>query len=127
MTKHASGLVAADQQALANALQTIRTVRAWSPAVHRCFPRDEREAIVETRLELRKAGLPNDVVVGHLLPSMFTAPWVEEAYNARHARRMREMTERTRALFRARMGPGHPGLMNAGAVARREGRAAATD
>jgi hypothetical protein len=67
------------------------------------------------------------VVVGHVLPSMFTAPWVEEAYKARYARRMREMTARRRALFRARMGPGHPGLMNAGAVARLEGRAAAAD
>ena len=71
--------------------------------------------------------MPNDVIVGHVLPSAFTAPWVEEAYKARNARRMREETERTHALFQARMGPGHPGLMNAGAVARLEGRAAAGD
>ena len=67
--------------------------------------------------------------MGHLLPSMFTAPWVEEAYKARRARRMREEQQRTRALFRSRLGPARlrSGLMNAGAVSRREGRAAATD
>ena len=58
---------------------------------------------------------------------MFTAPWVEEAYKARYARRMREENQRRRALFRSRLGPARSGLMNAGAVARREGRAAATD
>ena len=102
-------------------------LRCLREPLHRCFPRDEREVIVETHLELRKAGLPNDVVVGHLLPSMFTAPWVEEAYKARRARRMREEQQRARALFRSRLGPARSGLMNAGAVARREGRAAATD
>ena len=35
--------------------------------------------------------------------------------------------QRLRARVQAMMGPGHPGLMNAGAVSRREGRAAATD
>ena len=38
-----TGLGAADQQAFASALQTINTVRAWSPAIHRCFPADERK------------------------------------------------------------------------------------
>ena len=45
----------------------------------------------------------------------------------RRARRMREEQQRSRAIFRSRLGPARSGLMNAGAVARREGRAAATD
>ena len=70
------GLVAADQrQALVRAANTMTMITTWSPAVHRYFPRDEREAIVATLLELKKAGLPNDVIVGHVLPSTFAPPW----------------------------------------------------
>ena len=59
-----TGLGAADQQAFASALHTIHTVEIWSPAIHRCFPADERKSIVDTLLALRRSGLPNDVIVG---------------------------------------------------------------
>jgi hypothetical protein len=120
-----AGLGAADQQAFASALQTINTVRAWSPAIHRCFPADERKAIVETHLELRKAGLPNDVIVGHVLPSTFAPPWVEspeeiEAHEYARAREQELERERQRQ-YRAALGipvgpmPRGGGLMNAAA------------
>ena len=69
------GLVVTDRQALVHAVNTMTMITTWSPAVHRYFPRDEREAIVATLLELKKAGLPNDVIVGHVLPSTFAPPW----------------------------------------------------
>ena len=128
------GLVSADQrQAVVHALNMMTMVTTWSPAIHRCFPRDERKAIVDTLLELKKAGLPNDVIVGHVLPSTFAPPWseearlTEEAREAEEARLAEEAREERRRRFREAMGPGHPGLMNAGAVARLEGRAAAGD
>ena len=118
-------MVAADQQALTNALHTIHTVRAWSPAVHRCFPPDERKTIVDTLLALRRSGLPNDVIVGHVLPSTFAPPWVEspEEIEAREwARAQEQELERERQRqYRAALGipvgpmPRGGGLMNAAA------------
>ena len=124
------GLDATGRQALVHAVNTMAMITTWSPAVHKYFPRDEREAIVATLLVLKKAGLPNDVIVGHVLPSTFAPPWNDvfaeneearqEARNAWNQMRFRE--ERRRRLREA-MGPGHPGMMNAAAVARAEGRA----
>ena len=122
------GLFAADQRQLIHAMNTMTMIRTWSPAVHRYFPREQRKAIVDTLLELKKAGLPNDVIVGHVLPSTFAPPWAEspeeseEARNARLAQQLQEKLERQRRI-RAAMGPGHPGMMNAAEVARLEGRA----
>ena len=125
------GLVAADQrQALVRAVNTMTMITTWSPAVHRYFPRDEREAIVATLLELKKAGLPNDVIVGHVLQSTFAPPWndvfaenEEARQEARHAWDQMRFREERRRRLREAMGPGHPGMMNAAAVARAEGRA----
>ena len=90
------GLVAADQrQALVRAANTMTMITTWSPAVHRYFPRDEREAIVATLLELKKAGLPNDVIVGHVLPSTFAPPWAESEEERHDSRRW----QRIRALL----------------------------
>ena len=126
------GLVAADHQAIVHVVNTITNgnFTTWSPAIHQHFPPTERAAIVATLLELRRAGVPNDVIVGHVLPSTFAPPWNdvfaeneearEEARNARDQMRLRE--ER-RWRLREAMGPGHPGMMNAAAVARAEGRA----
>ena len=121
------GLVSADQrQAVVHAVNKMTMVKTWSPAVHRCFPRDERKAIVATLLELKKAGLPNDVIVGHVLPSMFAPPWAEspeeseEARNARLAQQLQEKLERQRRI-RAATDP--RGGCNAAEVARLEGRA----
>ena len=73
----------------------------WSPAIHQHFPRDERDAIVATLLELRRSGLPNDVIVGHILPSTFTPPWAEseEERHERHRQRFFEERQRVRALL----------------------------
>ena len=120
------GLVSADQrQAVVHAVNKMTMVKTWSPAVHRCFPRDERKAIVATLLELKKAGLPNDVIVGHVLPSTFAPPWVEspEEIEAREwARAQEQELERERQRqYRAALGipvgpmPRGGGLMNAAA------------
>ena len=66
---------AAERQSFANAIRTVNTVRAWSPAHHRYFPRSDRAEIVDTLLALSRSGLPNDVIVGHVLPATFEAPW----------------------------------------------------
>ena len=122
------GLFAADQRQLVHAVNTIMMITTWSPAVHKYFPSDDRKAIVDTLLELKKAGLPNDVIVGHVLPSTFAPPWAEspeeseEARNAR-LREERALREERQRQIRAAMGPGHPGMMNAAAAARSEGRA----
>ena len=71
------GLVYDQRQALVHAVNTITMVTTWSPAVHKYFPREQRKAIVDTLIELKKAGLPNDVIVGHVLPSTFAPPWNE--------------------------------------------------
>ena len=96
------GLVTADQrQAVVHAVNTITMVTTWSPAIHQHFPPDEREAIVDTLLELKKAGLPNDVIVGHILPATFTPPWAEtkEERQERHRQRFFEERQRVRALL----------------------------
>ena len=111
-----------DQQALTNALHVIHTVRAWSPAIHRCFPPAERKTIVDTLLALRRSGLPNDVIVGHVLPATFEAPWVkgEAAREELRAQKQEEEDERQRQ-YRAALGipvgpmPRGGGLMNAAA------------
>ena len=92
---------AADQQAFASALHTIHTVETWSPAIHRCFPADERKSIVDTLLALRRSGLPNDVIVGHILPSTFIPPWAEseDERRERHRQRFFEERQRIRALL----------------------------
>ena len=104
---------------------TMTMIRTWSPAVHRYFPREQRKAIVDTLLELKKAGLPNDVIVGHVLPSTFAPPWAEspEEIEAREwARAQEQELERERQRqFRAALGipvgpmPRGGGLMNAAA------------
>ena len=117
-----TGLGAADQQAFASALHTIHTVETWSPAIHRCFPADERKSIVDTLLALRRSGLPNDVIVGHVLPATFEAPWVkgEAAREELRAQKQEEEDERQRQ-YRAALGipvgpmPRGGGLMNAAA------------
>ena len=117
-----TGLGAADQQAFASALHTIHTVEIWSPAIHRCFPADERKSIVDTLLALRRSGLPNDVIVGHVLPAKFEAPWVkgEAAREELRAQKQEEEDERQRQ-YRAALGipvgpmPRGGGLMNAAA------------
>ena len=88
------GLVAADHQAIVHVVNTITNgnFTTWSPAIHQHFPPTERAAIVATLLELRRAGVPNDVIVGHVLPSTFAPPWndvfaenEEARQEARHA------------------------------------------
>ena len=62
------GLVSADQrQAVVRVVNTFTNgnFTTWSPAIHQHFPPTERAAIVATLLELRRAGVPNDVIVGH--------------------------------------------------------------
>ena len=95
------GLVVTDRQALVRAMNTMTMIRTWSPAVHRYFPPDQRKAIVDTLLELKKAGLPNDVIVGHVLPSTFTPPWAEtmEMRHERRQRRFLEEQQRVRAFL----------------------------
>ena len=116
------GLNADDRLSVTNALHTIHTVEAWSPAIHRCFPADERKSIVDTLLALRRSGLPNDVIVGHVLPATFEAPWVkgEAAREELRAQKQEEEDERQRQ-YRAALGipvgpmPRGGGLMNAAA------------
>lgn len=67
-------LDAAERQTLVNPVKTLKKVQTWSPTVHRWFPRRERAAITDMLFALRNAGIPNDVVVAHLLPVMFTQP-----------------------------------------------------
>ena len=97
------GLVAADHQAIVHVVNTITNgnFTTWSPAIHRHFPPSERAAIVATLLELRRSGLPNDVIVGHVLPSTFTPPWAEseEERHERHRQRFFEERQRVRALL----------------------------
>ena len=97
------GLVAADHQAIVHVVNTITNgnFTTWSPAIHQHFPRDERDAIVATLLELRRSGLPNDVIVGHVLPSTFTPPWAEtmEMRHERRQRRFLEEQQRVRAFL----------------------------
>ena len=92
---------AAERQSFANAIRTVHTVRAWSPAHHRYFPRSDRAEIVDTLLALRRSGLPNDVIVGHVLPSTFAPPWAEteEERHERHQQRFFEERQRARALL----------------------------
>ena len=97
------GLVAADHQAIVHVVNTITNgnFTTWSPAIHQHFPRDERDAIVATLLELRRSGLPNDVIVGHILPSTFIPPWAEseDERRERHRQRFFEERQRVRALL----------------------------
>ena len=97
------GLVAADHQAIVHVVNTITNgnFTTWSPAIHRHFPPNERAAIVDTLLALRRSGLPNDVIVGHVLPSTFAPPWAEteEERHERHQRRFFEERQRVRALL----------------------------
>ena len=80
---------------------------------------------METLLALRKSGLPNDVIVGHVLPSTFAPPWVEspeeiEAHEYARAREQELERERQRQ-YRAALGipvgpmPRGGGVMNAAA------------
>ena len=96
------GLVAADHQAIVHVVNTITNgnFTTWSPAIHRHFPPSERAAIVATLLELRRSGLPNDVIVGHILPSTFAPPWAETEEDRLEERQRR---------FREAMGWGNPG------------------
>ena len=92
------GLVSADQrQAVVRVVNTFTNgnFTTWSPAIHRHFPPGERAAIVATLLELRRAGVPNDVIVGHILPSTFTPPWAETEEERHESRRW----QRIRALL----------------------------
>ena len=91
------GLVAADHQAIVHVVNTITNgnFTTWSPAIHQHFPPTERAAIVATLLELRRAGVPNDVIVGHILPSTFTPPWAETEEERHESRRW----QRIRALL----------------------------
>ena len=86
------GLVADQRQDLVHAVNTFAMVTTWSPAVHKYFPPDERKAIVDTLLELKKAGLPNDVIVGHVLPSTFAPPWAESPEESEEARKGRHVS-----------------------------------
>ena len=97
------GLVAADHQAIVHVVNTITNgnFTTWSPAIHQHFPRDERDAIVATLLELRRSGLPNDMIVGHILPATFIPPWAEseDERRERHRQRFFEERQRARALL----------------------------
>ena len=120
------GLVSADQrQAVVRVVNTFTNgnFTTWSPAIHRHFPPDERKAIVDTLLELKKAGLPNDVIVGHVLPSMFAPPWAEESEEARNARLEQQLQEKLERQRRIRAATDPAGGCNAAEVARLEGRA----
>ena len=49
---------------------------------------------------IRRSGLPNDVIVGHILPSTFAPPWAETEEDRLEERQRR---------FREAMGWGNPG------------------